>query len=244
MSRGHFVQKAACQAGPVRGTATIVGRSTDYACGPGLKMRHIRLRPGPEGQVVTSEATADMANNPKKMKDPTDEALTAIQEVLSATDEPMTSRAEPAPEQPAAPPREAGRRQRRAAAMPPPSRRTCSTGRRRPTTMRGRASRAANDDRQSIGQILQTPAAPPGQDLVCGRDRVRARLGDRRRGPRLPVPARPAGDAAPGPAGVPAMIGLAGFVLAPIVFFYRHGAHGVARRRSCASSRSRWRASP
>ena len=32
-----------------------------------------------------------MANNPKKIKDPTDTALTAIQEVLSTTDQPSST---------------------------------------------------------------------------------------------------------------------------------------------------------
>ena len=35
-----------------------------------------------------------MANNPKKIKDPTDTALTAIQEVLSTTDQPSTGRSD------------------------------------------------------------------------------------------------------------------------------------------------------
>jgi len=37
-----------------------------------------------------------------------------------------------------------------------------------------------------------------------------------------------------GQAGIPAMIGLAGFVLAPIIFFYVHGLSDVGRRRRCA----------
>ena len=52
-----------------------------------------------------------MANNPKKMKDPTDQALNAIQEVLTTTDQP--NRSEPAMDQASAPQREAGRRGRR-----------------------------------------------------------------------------------------------------------------------------------
>ena len=50
-----------------------------------------------------------MANNPKKMKDPTDQALNAIQEVLSTSDQPA-GRNEPAMES-SAPPREAARRE-------------------------------------------------------------------------------------------------------------------------------------
>ena len=33
-----------------------------------------------------------MANNPKKLTDPTDEALTAIEQVLSVPDEPLDTR--------------------------------------------------------------------------------------------------------------------------------------------------------
>ena len=40
-----------------------------------------------------------MANNPKKIKDPTDTALTAIQEVLSTTDQPSTGHSDTAGDQ-------------------------------------------------------------------------------------------------------------------------------------------------
>ena len=38
-----------------------------------------------------------MANNPNKLTDPTDEALTAIQQVLSVPDEPTDNRPQPSP---------------------------------------------------------------------------------------------------------------------------------------------------
>ena len=57
-----------------------------------------------------------MANNPKKIKDPTDTALTAIQEVLSTADQPSSSRSDTAGEPIAPPPRESGRRGARTAA--------------------------------------------------------------------------------------------------------------------------------
>ena len=50
-----------------------------------------------------------MANNPKKLTDPTDEAMTAIQQVLSASDEPLDARTSSNP-QPEASPRETARR--------------------------------------------------------------------------------------------------------------------------------------
>ena len=90
-----------------------------------------------------------MANNPKKMKDPTDQALNAIQEVLSTTDQP-SGRTEPAMDQASAPPREATRRGRRdvGAAAVEKELFDSSTA----DDMRA-GNRAANDDRQSIGQI-------------------------------------------------------------------------------------------
>ena len=78
--------------------------------------------------------------------------MTAIQEVLSASDEPPNARASPIRSRPvrrarppAAPAQRARRRRRTCSKAPGPrSRRRCG----RPV--------AANDDRQSIGQILQT----------------------------------------------------------------------------------------
>src|SRR5262245_15091076 len=101
-----------------------------------------------------------MANNPKKMKDPTDQALNAIQEVLSTTDQP-SGRTEPAMDQASAPsPREATRRGRRDAGAAAVEKELFDS----PTADDMRAgTRAANDDRQSIGQILQTLQRRPAR---------------------------------------------------------------------------------
>src|SRR5262249_5140277 len=91
-----------------------------------------------------------MANNPKKIKDPTDTALNAIQEVLSTTEQPGAGRAEPVLDQNPPPPRD--RRANRSA--PPAADKGLFEG---PEADDLRASQhAANDDRQSIGQILQS----------------------------------------------------------------------------------------
>src|SRR5882757_8394079 len=100
-----------------------------------------------------------MANNPKKIKDPTDTALTAIQEVLSTTDQPSTGRSDMAGDPMAAPPRESGRRGARTAA-PAPDKGLFETP--ESDDLRG-SQRAANDDRQSIGQILQTLQRRPAK---------------------------------------------------------------------------------
>ena len=158
-----------------------------------------------------------MANNPKKMKDPTDQALNAIQEVLSTTDQPSgrTRAGHGAGFQRAArdrTPRAARRRRRR---------RREGTVRRpgRPTTC-ARRSRAANDDRQSIGQILQTLQRRPAKTsyVVATVFALAWVIG----GAALAFLFLPElqGVLKQGPAGVPAMIGLAAFLLAPVIFFY------------------------
>ena len=101
-----------------------------------------------------------MANNPKKVKDPTEVALSAIQEALNISDTGIDTprsapRDEVAPPIPPAPPsydepalRGAAPAARRAAAhgdaayepLPEP---------------RATSRRAANDDRETIGQLLQ-----------------------------------------------------------------------------------------
>ena len=47
-----------------------------------------------------------MANNPNKLTDPADETLTAIQQVLSVSDEPAKDRAKDQPTEPKAPPQQ------------------------------------------------------------------------------------------------------------------------------------------
>jgi hypothetical protein len=152
-----------------------------------------------------------MANNPKKMKDPTDQALTAIQEVLNVSDEPTGSFAEPA-----APQRDAARRGPRVTS--PTADKDLFEGA-AGADMR-QEQRAANDDRQSIGQILQTLQRRPARTsyvvatvfavawVACGLMLAFLYMPD------LQAVVKQ------GAAGLPAMIGLAGFVLAPVVFFY------------------------
>src|SRR5262249_4477384 len=122
-----------------------------------------------------------MANNPKRMQDPTEAAMSAIQEALNLRDEPPAAR-------PAAPePADVGQTDAFAppiAPIQPPAR----EGRRRPTRSAppidedlflqetvGRApapaeleevkpvQRAANDDRQSVGAILQSLQRRPSR---------------------------------------------------------------------------------
>src|SRR5258708_22991178 len=157
-----------------------------------------------------------MANNPKKIKDPTDTALTAIQEVLSTTDQPSTGRSDTADDPMSAPARESGRRAARSAPAAADKGLFESP---EADDLRG-SQRAANDDRQSIGQILQTLQRRPAKTSyvvatifafawVVGGCAVAF----------LFLPDLQA-VLKQGPAGVPAMIGLAAFLLAPFIFFF------------------------
>src|SRR6201994_2197094 len=100
----------------------------------------------------SKRAQADMANNPKKVKDPTEVALSAIQEALNISDNSVDPgrtavRNDAAPaEQPAAP-----------AFADPPSDSRAGSDRRalEPVEEPLAPRRAANDDRETIGQILQ-----------------------------------------------------------------------------------------
>ena len=128
-----------------------------------------------------------MANNPKRIQDPTEAAMSAIQEALNLREEaPAPAQPEPAPPtEPAADPfaniaaevaaeRPARRRPSRSAppidedlflaetvgrAEPaaPVRTRTADVEEVRP------AQRAANDDRQSVGQILQSMQRRPSR---------------------------------------------------------------------------------
>jgi Apolipoprotein A1/A4/E domain len=145
-----------------------------------------------------------MANNPNRLKDPTDTALTAIQEVLRTSDETTGVRIGAAIE------------------TETPQKSTIRQKLREPALSADREleQRAANDDRQSIGQILQALQQRPPKTsyfiasifaltwVICGLTLAFLFLPDLR------------AVARQGAAGVPAMIGLASFVLAPIAFFY------------------------
>jgi hypothetical protein len=151
-----------------------------------------------------------MANSPKKMQDPTETALTAIQEVLSTSDQPADSHSGPFSE-PAS--RDAGRR------GPAAADKNLFEGAVDVDDLRP-GQRAANDDRQSIGQILHSLQRRPAKTsylvatvfavvwMACGLVLAFLYLPDLQ------------AVLTQGAAGIPAMIGLAGFVLAPIVFFY------------------------
>ena len=95
-----------------------------------------------------------MANNPKKVKDPTEVALSAIQEALNISDTPRHQ-----PQSIQRPRRRPSRPLRR---LIPNAVRYARHARRAPTgrcsirsRSRARRRRAANDDRETIGQILQ-----------------------------------------------------------------------------------------
>src|SRR6476660_9566346 len=104
-----------------------------------------------------------MANNPKKITDPTDDAMTAIQQVLNVSDDAIDTR----PAEPAAAPVESIE-----AALEREAPKPVRTPEREPYEPASAAREehvatiahdepvrpqqfAANDDRQSIGQILQ-----------------------------------------------------------------------------------------
>src|SRR5215475_4612037 len=95
---------------------------------------------------------ADMANNPKKVKDPTEVALSAIQEALNISDGSVdadrnAAASEPAPPIPPAAP-----------AFNEPAydaRPAVDPGVFEPIEPPRQARRPANDDRETIGQILQ-----------------------------------------------------------------------------------------
>ena len=157
-----------------------------------------------------------MANYPKKMKDPTDTAMTAIQEVLSSADDPAENRVE-APAEPSIQPSEPPRRARGLISKP-------ETDLFEGVSPSGdddlRAGRRANDDRQSIGQILQTLQRKPSRTsyLVASLFAVAWVIA----GLILAFLFLPDLQSvlSQGPGRVPALIGLAGFVLAPVLFFF------------------------
>ena len=157
-----------------------------------------------------------MANNPKKIKDPTDTALTAIQEVLSNTEQPSTDNADSAGDPISAPPRETGRRGARTAS-PAPDKGPFDGP--EADDLRG-SQRAANDDRQSIGQILHTLQRRPAKtSYVVATIFAFAWVAGGCALAFLFLPDLRA-VLTQGPAGVPAMIGLASFLMAPVIFFY------------------------
>src|SRR5215208_6845154 len=163
-----------------------------------------------------------MANNPNKLTDPTDEALTAIQQVLSGPDQPTDNRTSEPVHSETPPPEPEPVQEPIRAYQPAPAAEKSLFGNEmaaveddvRPNQF------AANDDRQSIGQILRTLQQRPSNTsyvvatvfalawAACGVALAFLYLPDLQ------------SVLKQGTAGIPAMVGLAGFVLAPIVFFY------------------------
>ncbi len=141
-----------------------------------------------------------MANTPKKMKDPTEAALSAIQDALNVRD----PAPEPAPASSAtAAGHAAGRRAGVRAAMAHERARRASPGggvqddevraSRGPGHVAPPGQRRPRVDRPDPA----LPAAPSGAHVLHRRDRVRGGLGAGRADARLDVPARPAGHARP-----------------------------------------------
>jgi hypothetical protein len=174
---------------------------------------------------VTNEATTDMANNPKKLQDPTEAALSAIQEALHIRDEEVSPKGNPVSPgnaDPADAPPEVRRRALRTATVAVDEDLflddTPRPGARNEEQPSGR--RAANDDRQSIGDILQAVQRRPSRTsfivatvfavgwLVASVALAWIYMPDLR----LML--------AQGQAGVPALIGLGAALVLPILFFY------------------------
>ena len=161
-----------------------------------------------------------MANSPKKIQDPTEAALSAIQEALS-----MRSAETPTEEQPAVPPESVTPqpefRTRAASAPivgPAPSR--SETLFENPIPIRDDeppARRAANDDRQSIGQILQSlQRRPPRTSYLVATLFALAWVAG---GAILTWIFLPELQSTFGQSSA-ALLGVAAIVLAPIVFFF------------------------
>jgi hypothetical protein len=172
-----------------------------------------------------------MANNPKKMKDPTEAALSAIQEALSIRDQEVPAAngrpASPGSADPADAPPEVRRRALRNATSPAVTSPDDEdlfldeAGRPSPRTEEQPSGRrAANDDRQSIGQILQAVQRRPSRTsyavatmftlgwLVASFALAWLYMPD------LQL------TLTQGQTALPAVLGLVALVLVPIIFFY------------------------
>src|SRR5882672_2575805 len=106
-----------------------------------------------------------MANHPKKMKDPTEAALSAIQEALNIRDDAPTIVAEPVAT--VKPNQSERRRNNRAASTEHDLFKDESADQEPAGDPQTSVRRAANDDRESIGQILRTlQRRPPRTSYV------------------------------------------------------------------------------
>src|SRR5499433_1477141 len=104
-----------------------------------------------------------MANIPRKIKDPTEAALSAIQDALNLRDSPSQTPAQPASAEPAAGDLDFGRRNGRTPAMDEDLFRDERDQLTLPGVGTDAQRRAANDDRQSVGQILQALQQRPSR---------------------------------------------------------------------------------
>src|SRR5262245_57464862 len=105
-----------------------------------------------------------MANIPRKMKDPTEAALSAIQDALNLRDSPAQTPGQAAAStEPAAGDLDFGRRPARTPAMDEDLFRDDRDQLSLPGVGSEAQRRAANDDRQSVGQILQSLQQRPSR---------------------------------------------------------------------------------
>jgi flagellar biosynthesis/type III secretory pathway chaperone len=162
-----------------------------------------------------------MANNPKKMMDPTEAALSAIQEALKVSDEGAGSGA-------GSERRDSGRRAfrrrhmaRERADAGPADKRPVDSGEIGARASDARGFPAANDDQRSIGQILHALQNRPARTSYFVAAVFSCRLDCRL--PR-PCPGRICPTSTPRSAPAtprpPSMIGLGAAALLPIIFFF------------------------
>jgi len=159
------------------------------------------------------EATTEMANIPKKSVDPTEEALTAIQEALSSG---------PAAPAAATPAPAAADDERDLAPAPPPAAADLFIEEPQPTTWDSDETRprAANDDRANLGQMLQAmhrrpPRLPQILAHVAAVIWVAGGLATAYLfgGELQALLATPR-------VGIAAMIGIGSAIVVPVIFFY------------------------
>jgi hypothetical protein len=160
-----------------------------------------------------------MANNPKKVKDPTEVALSAIQEALNISDAPAADNARSSVRSDVISPNPASTSPYEAGRFDAPS--GADRAIFAPLEEQGPSPRAANDDRETIGQILQAiQKGRPGRNvytlaaLFTGVWLLGAAL--------LTVSFLPSLQAAigQGSGGILVLAGLAALFFAPVLLFY------------------------
>ena len=164
-----------------------------------------------------------MANTPKKMKDPTEAALSAIQDALHVRDaaaEPEVAVARAPPAAAADEPASRAAMAQRALQRAGPRAMSRATTRSAVRTTQARCAARANDDRESIGQILRTLQRRPARTsyILASIFAVVWVIG----GLLLGWLYLPELQAALGPTGLtaPVLAVLGAIFFAPIVFFY------------------------